>query len=68
MTILDEPLLSEKEAAPELHVKPQTMSAWRNRGVGPEFIRIGKLIFYTPSQLRAYVQSRVTRPTPPVRP
>lgn len=62
MTILDEPLLPEEDAARELKVKPATMSAWRYRGIGPEYVRVGKLIFYTPSQLRRYVQSRVVRP------
>ena len=61
--VLDEPLLPAEDAARHLKVKPQTMAAWRNRGVGPEYIRVGKLIFYTPSQLRNYIHSRVVRPT-----
>jgi helix-turn-helix protein len=63
MSILGEPLLDEAEAARELKIRPQTMSAWRSRGQGPSYVRVGKLIFYTPSALRAYVASRVVRPT-----
>ena len=63
MSILDEPLLPEDEAARELKVKPQTLGAWRFRGQGPAYVRVGKLIFYTPSALRAYVASRTVRPT-----
>jgi hypothetical protein len=52
VTVLDEPLLPEEDAARELKVKPQTMSAWRYRGIGPRYIKVGKLVFYTPSFLR----------------
>jgi hypothetical protein len=60
---LDEPLVPEKEAAAVLHVKPQTLGAWRYRGQGPVYVKIGKLVFYRPSDIRAYVASRVVRPT-----
>jgi hypothetical protein len=62
VNILEEPLLREEEAARELKVRPQTMSAWRYHGAGPNYVRVGKLIFYTPSALREYVASRVVRP------
>jgi hypothetical protein len=62
MAHLEEPLLTDAEAAAELGVKPLTMPAWRTRGEGPEYIRIGRLIRYTPSALRKYVASRVVRP------
>jgi hypothetical protein len=61
--ILDEPMLPEDEAARELKVKPQTLGAWRHRGQGPAFVKIGKLVFYRPSDIRRYVESRVVRPT-----
>ena len=63
MPILDEPMLPEDEAARELKVKPQTLGAWRHRGQGPAFVKIGKLVFYRPSDIRRYVKSRVVRPT-----
>jgi hypothetical protein len=63
MSVLDEPLLREDEAAKELHVRSQTMSSWRYRGIGPSYVRVGKLIFYKPSQLREYIEARVVRPT-----
>ena len=67
MTILDEPLLPEVDAARELNVKPQTLGVWRYRGQGPVYVKIGKLVFYRPSDIRAYVASRVMRPTEAVR-
>jgi hypothetical protein len=62
MSILDEELVPEDEAARELNVKPQTMGTWRFRGQGPAYVKIGKLVFYRPSDLRAYVASRIVRP------
>jgi hypothetical protein len=63
MPVLDEPMLPEDEAARELKVKPQTLGAWRHRSQGPAFVKIGKLVFYRPSDIRRYVESRVVRPT-----
>ena len=62
MSVLDEPLLPEDEAARELKVKPQTLGAWRFRGQGPAYVKVGKLVFYRPSDIRAYVASRIVRP------
>jgi hypothetical protein len=62
VTELDEPLLPEDEAAPWLHVKKQTLAAWRNRGEGPAYVKVGRLVFYRPSHIREYLDSRVVRP------
>jgi hypothetical protein len=60
--VLEEDLLEEEQAAQALHVKKQTMAAWRQRGEGPLYVKVGKLVKYTPSALRAYVKSRVVHP------
>jgi hypothetical protein len=62
MTVLSEPLLPEDEAARDLKVKKQTMAAWRNRGQGPAYVKVGKLVFYRPSHLREWLESRIVRP------
>jgi hypothetical protein len=62
MTILNEPLLPESDAADEIKVKKQTMAAWRNRGQGPAYVKVGKLVFYRPSHIREWLESRVVRP------
>jgi predicted DNA-binding transcriptional regulator AlpA len=59
---LDEPLLPEDEAAREVKVKKQTMAAWRNRGQGPAYVKVGRLVYYRPSHLREWLESRVVRP------
>lgn len=45
-----EKLLSESEAAPRVGVKPKTLANWRTLGLGPKFIRAGRLIAYPPPQ------------------
>jgi hypothetical protein len=62
MTLLDEPLLPEDDAAREVKVKKQTMAAWRNRGQGPAYVKVGRLVFYRPSHLREWLESRVVHP------
>jgi predicted DNA-binding transcriptional regulator AlpA len=61
--VLDEPILPPSEAAAELHVEPQTLAAWRHRGEGPRYVKIGKLVFYRPSDIREWLATRVTEPT-----
>jgi hypothetical protein len=61
--VLDEPLLPEEEAAREIHVQKQTMAAWRSRDEGPPYVKVGKLVFYRPSHIRQWLESRIVRPT-----
>jgi hypothetical protein len=62
MAILDEPLLPEDEAAREIKVQKQTLAAWRNRNQGPPYVKVGRLVFYRPSHLKQWLESRVVRP------
>jgi Helix-turn-helix domain len=62
MTILDEPLLPDEEAARILKVKKQTPASWRNRGQGSAYVKVGRRVFYRPSDLREWLESRVVRP------
>jgi predicted DNA-binding transcriptional regulator AlpA len=63
MTILEEPLISVAEAAKEIHIKPPTLDQWRKRNQGPAYVKVGKLVFYRASDIRAWLQTRVVRPT-----
>jgi predicted DNA-binding transcriptional regulator AlpA len=62
MPHLDEPLLSDAEVASELGIARLTLAQWRTRGQGPDYIQVGRLIRYTPSALRKYLESRVVQP------
>lgn len=53
-----EKLLSESEAAPRVGVKPKTLANWRTLGLGPKFIRAGRLIAYDPADIEAWKDTR----------
>ena len=42
----DDHLLNEAEAARFLRVSIRTLQAWRTRKVGPEHVRLGRLVRY----------------------
>jgi hypothetical protein len=41
----------------------QTLAKWRVYGTGPEFVKIGKRVFYEESALDAYIAERRRRST-----
>jgi hypothetical protein len=63
MSILDEPLLSETATATILDQKPATLTMWRHLGKGPPYLKLGKRIFYRPSDLRTYIDQQVIVPS-----
>jgi hypothetical protein len=54
-------IVDQKEAAAVLRVQERTLEAWRQRGVGPQFLRYqtGKrgVVRYKMSDLVAYIES-----------
>jgi hypothetical protein len=44
-------LLNESSVAKQLHCEVKTLQAWRCRGGGPTFIRVGRLIRYSPDDV-----------------
>ena len=46
---LDE-LLTEQDAARFLNFKPRALQAWRQRGGGPDFVRISSRAFKSPHE------------------
>ena len=53
-----EKLLEEKELAETLQVSLGTLRTWRTEGTGPRFHRIGGMIRYAPSEVKAWLLSR----------
>ncbi len=51
-------LLTEAMVAQRLHCEVKTLQAWRCRGGGPKFIRVGRLVRYAPEDLATYIESR----------
>ena len=57
-----EPAINEREAANALDVSVYCMSAWRARGKGPAWIRVGRLAKYLESDLQAFRESGRVQP------
>ena len=58
-----EALLEQERVAEQLGVKAKTMEAWRSRGGGPAFVRVGRLVRYRPADVESWIRSRVRRST-----
>jgi predicted DNA-binding transcriptional regulator AlpA len=56
-------LLSGAETAQILGVKPKTLETWRWRGIGPLFVRVGRLVKYSESDVLAWVAAQKRRST-----
>jgi predicted DNA-binding transcriptional regulator AlpA len=60
-----EGLLTEKEAAEFLGIKPATLHFWRKTAArrGPSFIKIGWLVRYRLADLETYLKERTVQST-----
>jgi excisionase family DNA binding protein len=53
---MENELLNDSEAAEYLRLQRQTMAAWRCRGRGPSFIRVGRRVYYKKSTLDEWLE------------
>lgn len=51
--------LDSDQAADYLGLKRTTLEAWRCRGGGPRFIKLGRLVKYRRADLDSFIESRV---------
>ncbi|MEO7859217.1 MAG: helix-turn-helix domain-containing protein [Nitrospirales bacterium] len=51
-------LLAESAVADQLACETKTLQAWRCRGGGPAFVKVGRLVRYRPEDVLAYIESR----------
>ncbi len=49
--------LTEREVANLLGLSVATLRAWRHRGKGPRFLRLGRSVRYLPSDLADFVRA-----------
>ncbi len=56
-------LLTEQEAAQFLSVGSKCLQAWRVRGGGPTFCKVGRLIRYVQSDLESWLETRRRKST-----
>jgi excisionase family DNA binding protein len=50
-------LLSPLEAAEYLGVARQTLNCWRMAGKGPAYVKMGRMVRYSESDLRSWVDA-----------
>lgn len=51
-------LIDEGAVARQLDIETKTLQAWRCRGGGPPFIKVGRLVRYRPEDVEAWIESR----------
>jgi predicted DNA-binding transcriptional regulator AlpA len=51
-------LINEQAVSEQLGCQVKTLQAWRCRGGGPQFVRVGRLVRYKPEDVLAYIESR----------
>lgn len=52
-------LLSEHELAALIDVKSQTLQTWRVQKAGPDFVKLGKSVFYRKSDVEEWIAANV---------
>jgi DNA-binding transcriptional MerR regulator len=48
-------LMNQQDVAKMLKVSTKTLEYWRCKGIGPKFIKVGKLARYLESDLREFI-------------
>ena len=51
--------LTEREVADLLGLSVATLRAWRHRGQGPRYLRMGRAVRYLPADLETFVRESV---------
>lgn len=51
--------LTEREVADLLGLSVATLRAWRHRGQGPRYLRLGRAVRYLPADLETFVRASV---------
>ncbi len=54
-------LLTRRQAAEFLGLKPQTLEVWAAKRTGPPFVRVGGVVRYRQSDLDEWIESRTVR-------
>lgn len=53
--------LTPEDLGHRFQVSPGTLGNWRTKGLGPEFIRIGGLVRYSPAAVEAWLAVQPTK-------
>lgn len=55
-------LLDTKQVAALLRLTPRTIINWRNAGVGPAYIDVGRRIYYRPQDVARFLDKKTVQP------
>ena len=61
-TRIDERVLSDTEVADRLGVSPFTVRAWRRKGNGPRFMKMGRAVRYRSEDVEAFKEMALVDP------
>lgn len=53
-------LIAADELAAALGIAEQTLAGWRSAGKGPDYVKLGKGVFYRLEDVKAWVSASVT--------
>ena len=56
-------MVNTKRAARLLGISPRTLEKWRGQGTGPQFLKFGKRVVYSVTDIEAWMRSRRRRST-----
>lgn len=62
METVDDGLWGADEAARKLGVTSSTLTTWRSLGKGPAYIRVGRRVFYRPTNVLSWLGGREIDP------
>ena len=55
-------LLTERETADMLRIKPETLTTWRHKGEGPKYVRVGRrTVRYPREQIFQFVLASLNK-------
>jgi hypothetical protein len=55
-------LLDKRDAADAIGIGSRSLDAWRQRGYGPRFLKVGGRIKYPPEEIDAFLQKCTRSP------
>jgi predicted DNA-binding transcriptional regulator AlpA len=58
-----EELLDCEETAKLIRHNTQTLASWRCKGRGPEYIKIGRSVYYRRSAISSWLAQQIVRPS-----
>ena len=55
--MMDDPFLDTQEVSKIIRVTPSTLCVWRCHGEGPDWVKMGRLVYYKTSAIRTFIEA-----------